>query len=427
MGICGAGDERKKPIGLKEQNKSNSKKEYYYILTDSKTQKKYENKIDNNKTLIELLNSLNLKSNGDFTIQFENDLKIDNGKLNDTLDNILIEIFRNKIPEKITMTYSYNGLDIPDDIIKGYINSSSIIGSISETSENYIIIIYERDEKKITPYYFNRGENPNFSFKQFSSFCNAKGCLYISGGEEELRHEPEKSAPKFNEFLCIDLNQIKENRGQMQFKELPNLIEARAWHNMIYVPDNYIFIVGGENTRTVEMYNIEKNEITKDSELNQIRSECTLCLVNNKYLYAFFGFVLHQEFDPTIERCNLLKEERKWDFVDIMEKEGFLYNISFFGVSYYKDDEIILIGVNDIGDEKHYDYIYKIGKNENDKDEINECNCNINEGMIVFKEKLFFPVDDNISINIPLIIGDDIKYYELNRDTREIKVINYQK
>ena len=108
-----------------------------------------------------------------------------------------------------------------------------------------------------------------------------------------------------NDFFYIDLTNLNENK--IEIKELPNLNESRTWHSMIYIPDKYIFIVGGSNTKSVEIYNMESNTIKKDSELMEFRSECTLCLVNNSHLYAFCGFLIHQEFVTTIERCNLLK------------------------------------------------------------------------------------------------------------------------
>ncbi len=45
-----------------------------------------------------------------------------------------------------------------------------------------------------------------------------------------------------------------------------------------------------------------------------MRIEVNVCLVNNIYLYAFYGFLIHQEYNKIIERCNLLKEERKWEY-----------------------------------------------------------------------------------------------------------------
>ena len=145
----------------------------------------------------------------------------------------------------------------------------------------------------------------------FTAFCNANGCLYFSGGENDQTYDPDKTVAKYNDFFYIDLRELNENNNKIMIRELPNLNESRTWHSMIYVPKKYIFIVGGSNTKSVELYNIETNQLVKDSELNENRSECTLCLVNNMYLYAFYGFLIHQEYNKTIERCNLLKEERK--------------------------------------------------------------------------------------------------------------------
>ena len=40
---------------------------------------------------------------------------------------------------------------------------------------------------------------------------------------------------------------------------------------MIFVPNKYIFIVGGIYTKSVERYDIEKNETKIDSELKEKR------------------------------------------------------------------------------------------------------------------------------------------------------------
>ena len=193
---------------------------------------------------------------------------------------------------------------------------------------------------------------------------------------------------------------------------------------MIFVPNKYIFIVGGSNTKSVELYDIEENKLTKDSELNEIRCECTLCLVNDMYLYAFFGFVLHQEYNNSIERCNLLKDKRKWEYVDYQVKEELNLKLSFFGIIYLKENELLLIGENDNNDnEKRYDYNYTIG-NEDGKDTIKEYDSGLEENNVVFREKLFHPIDDNIAINIPTIIGENIKVFIF--ESGKINIIDNQ-
>ena len=423
-------EEKEKPTKLRSvpNNITSIKINYKFKLIDLSTNREFEDEIDSDDNLGDLINKLKLRENGDFIIELENNKKISNEEIKKKFGELMIEIFDKDIPEIIEMKYSYQGLDIPEEIINEYIESNEIIGSaVLSNQELFCIITYEKDMKIITPYYYKRKDNEDLAkFNLFTAFCNGKGKLYFSGGESEQEGDPDKTVAKYNNFFYVDLKNLKENKDKIIIEELPNLNESRTWHSMIYVPYKYIFIVGGSNIKSVEVYNMETNEIKKDSELNEIRGECTLCLVNNMYLYAFYGFLLYQEHITTIERCNLLKGERKWEYVNINEKNGVNFNPSFFGVSYFKNDEILLIGSNDNGDEKYFDYIYKIGKNEDEKDDIVEFKCNLNENNRVFKEKFFMPINDYESVNIPLIIGEDIKIYILNTNNGEITIENYQ-
>ena len=45
---------------------------------------------------------------------------------------------------------------------------------------------------------------------------------------------------------------------------------------MIFISKKYVFIVSGTNNKSVELFDIEKNEIKIDSYLNEARSECSL-------------------------------------------------------------------------------------------------------------------------------------------------------
>ena len=414
----------------KKTNLTNIK--YQYKLKDSATIEEYSGEIDGDMTIKELLESLKLRSIGDFIIEFENKIKIGYEKKNESFRNIIIEIFDKDIPEIIKMNYTYKGLDIPEsinDIINEYIDNNKIIGSaILDNEDLFCIITYEKENSLIKPYYFKRKDNDDLiKFNLFTAYCNAKGCLYFSGGENEQTYDPDRTILKYNDFFYIDLSKLNENKNKIIINELPNLNESRTWHSMIYVPYKYIFIVGGSNTKSVEVYNMDTNKIVKDSDLNDLRSECTLCLVNNIYLYAFCGFLLHQEFITTIERCNLLKEERKWEYVSIDDKNGLNFKPSFFGISYFRNNnEILLIGGNDNGDEKHIDYVYKIGNEEDKKDDIEQFECNLNESNIIFRDKFFMPIQNDKSVNFPLFIGDDIKIFILDRNTGEITIQNYE-
>ena len=359
-----------------------------------------------------LKDTVNYNPNSDFEIEFENFKKVKADKKDIIFGDILREVFDNNIPEIINMKYIKKGLDIPDNIIQAYIDNNKIIGNaIIDNPETFGIITYEANSNKISSYKYKSSDYSILNtFNNFTAYCNARNCLYFSGGENEQSNDLDKTSLKYNDFLYIDLSTLTEDK--LNVNELPNLIEARTWHSMIFVPNKYIFIVGGSNTRTVELYDIDEKKLTKDSELNEIRCESTLCLVNNTYLYAFFGFVLHQEYNKNIERCNLLKEKRKWEYVNYQVKEGINLKLSFFGVTYFKENELLLIGGNDNdNDEKRFDYHYTIAQNEDEKDIITEYDSELKENSIVFREKLFHPIAENKAINIPTIIGDNIKIF----------------
>jgi len=422
---------KKEEVDKPLRNVRNGRSEYNYELKDLLKNNEVKDKISRDSVVFELLNRSNLRSNCDFIIEFENNYKIGYDKINVKFGDLMEEVFKNDIPENIIMNYTYKGLDIPEeDIKKEYIDSNEIIGSaILDNQELFAIITYERNNNKIAPYYYKRNENEELiKFNLFTAFCNANGCLYFSGGETEQTYDPDKTVSKYNDFFYIDLRELNENNNKIDIRELPNLNESRTWHSMIYVPKKYIFIVGGSNTKSVELYNMDTKELTKDSDLNDYRSESSLCLVNNTYLYAFYGFVIHQEYNKSIERCNLLREKREWEYVDYknaIENSENNFKISFFGISYFNNNQILLIGGDDNGDEKHYDYIYKIGEN-GERDEIKEFNCNLNDSNNVFRDKLFMPIDYNSSVNIPLIVGEEIRVFILDTNTGSITIQNYK-
>ena len=57
---------------------------------------------------------------------------------------------------------------------------------------------------------------------------------------------------------------------------MSNLNESRKWHRMIFIVKKYVFIVSGTNNKSVELFDIEKNEIKIDSYLNEALNECSL-------------------------------------------------------------------------------------------------------------------------------------------------------
>ena len=406
--------------------------------------------IGQNMTFKELFNQMHININYDYSLQFKEDQIIQNFDVNNKIIETIYQYIKDNLNDVININLIYNGLEISENIIDSYIKYNKIIGSpIFDNPDFFAIIIYKTENNE-TKLYYKEPKDPEFifmnKFNSFTAYCNAKGYLYISGGEsehsEDLDNENdnnENNNSELKDFFCIELNSLdcdnnnpeKDTNNQnrnglndlntLNIKQLPNLLEPRTWHSMIYVPDKYIFIVGG-SSKSVEIYDIEKNIIYKDSTLNELRNECTLCMVNNIYLYAFCGFYIHQTFNCTVERCNLRKKERKWEFVKFdMKNKGFIS--SFFAVSYYKNDNIILIGGDSVED-INKSYIIKLGKEENENDEIDEFDLG-DKKFGVFRDKFFNPINNNYSINIPLAYGEHIQILLLNMENGEIEKKEY--
>ena len=406
--------------------------------------------IGQNMTFKELFNQMHININYDYSLQFKEDQIIQNFEVNNKIIETIYQYIKDNLNDVININLIYNGLEISENIIDSYIKYNKIIGSpIFDNPDFFAIIIYKTENNE-TKLYYKEPKDPEFifmnKFNSFTAYCNAKGYLYISGGEsehsEDLDNENdnnENNNSELKDFFCIELNSLdcdnnnpeKDTNNQnrnglndlntLNIKQLPNLLEPRTWHSMIYVPDKYIFIVGG-SSKSVEIYDIEKNIIYKDSTLNELRNECTLCMVNNIYLYAFCGFYIHQTFNCTVERCNLRKKERKWEFVKFdMKNKGFIS--SFFAVSYYKNDNIILIGGDGVED-INKSYIIKLGKEENENDEIDEFDLG-DKKFGVFRDKFFNPINNNYSINIPLAYGEHIQILLLNMENGEIEKKEY--
>lgn len=440
MGACGSGNKRDRKPKNKDGKDDNFKKSakvasnetispstnimnitVIEIYSGNQLSKETEGK----ETLSSFLSSLNILLKGDFDIILENDKNL-NEEVDTTLIDLLMQKFSGKIPAKIEIKIDYKGLIIPKDIKQAYIDKNPIIGSpIFDNPDFFGIITYNREQNLLAPYVFDVKDNEELlKFNSFSSYCNANGLLYMSGGENEENGGSDFEANKFNDFFYIDLKSLKNDKKKIQINRLQNLPENKAWHSMIFVPNNYIFIVGGANSKSVLIYDIDENTIKKDSEMNEEKSETTLCLVNDTFLYSFYGFIFQSDFTKNIERCNLRKQNREWNYV-FCKENSIIPKVSFFGVSYYhnSDNEILLIGGNDSKSQENYNYVLKLPNEESNIFEIEEFGKQ-DDFVVVFREKLFIPVGENIAVNIPLVTGEEYQLFTINTETG---IIDFQK
>jgi len=311
--------------------------------------------------------------------------------------------------QEIKIEILRSGLDISLDIRKALIQGTNIIASPKFESDPLELFLYDKTTNKNTYYSIQDDANDYMKyFSHFSAYCNGYNKLFISGG---TTREEEYIAT----FVDIDLERILEPN---RIRKLPNLNFPRSWHSMIFVPPRYVFIVGGSNTKAVEVYNIQTNEIKEDSILNENRSEPSLCVVNNTSLFAFCGFLMMRDFVDSIEKCNLRKKKRKWEMVNVKFERNILFEPSFFTVAYEKGNSIVLFGAHEIkGKSKGKNYVFR---QDGDENIIDNYSVKDTEDYFTCSEKLFCPVDDKVSVLIPSYLSDTVRILYFDSDKRLI-------
>lgn len=327
-------------------------------------------------------------------------------------------IFRTE--EDVELSLLYLGLDISHNILNDYSTTSTIVGApITDLGNKIGLIAYNSYSKEISTIFLLNSDLNQFSY--LSAYCNGRNKLFISGGEKNKNIEENESDNKDEEnseyieqenknylrdFYYIDL--MDSNKVE----KLSNLNIPRAWHSMLYIPNNYIFIVGGTSD-SVEIYNIEKKSITVDSHLNEMRYECTLCCINDALLFAFFGFRYGGTYLKNIEKCNLRVATRKWEIIDYNHPDVDVSDCFYISYALSSDKIILFAQKENTNNEEQYfenllfDAEYDIIPTLS----VYNTGFYIND---VCPEKFFHPLNDGTSVlfSIPT---SKLKLYKLNK------------
>ena len=217
-----------------------------------------------------------------------------------------------------------------------------------KTKESKIIKISKNDKEIINIKFFSR----------MSVYCNAKNSLYIYEGINELKSiNSETNNDYNNKFFEINLITHKINMISSKFPK-------RVLHSMIFIPECYIFIVGGKNTKKVLIYKI-KPDNDKYEEYPYLLPyelfEPSLITINNNFLYAFENSTIR--FHILRTNLNMLSP-----FEDIKCTSNISINQKFFGlVKFEKNNSILFLGGQFLGmhnciSKKSYEFNYKTNK-----------------------------------------------------------------
>ena len=313
------------------------------------------------------------------------------------------------LKEILKVSLVRTGLYIPNDI-RNYISKRTyLIGCLTFDNPNSIgLFIYNKLNNSTLSFEYSSNVYAQMKVvNQLSAYCNALNKLYISGGEIQKDVITDS-------FMCLDLDEIQKNIFNPTI--LCKLQVKRYWHSMIYIPEKYIFIIGGPNEINVELYNIETNISRIDSQLNVDRCEPSLILVNNKFLYAFFGFHLYESFINSIERCNLHKKNRNWEMVQYKLSNTTNIARAFFGLTYILNN-ILLVSDKENDNDLKPNYILSPGNGN--LDTISEEGVLNSKNPRLFGEKFFIPFNDNESISLAFKSREP-KIFIVNNNTGDI-------
>ena len=328
--------------------------------------------------------------------------------LSSKLDDDIGSVFPNK--ENVSLKMLYLGLEISLDIKNDYEITTTLLGEpLFDLGGNIGLLIYHKYEKSFTSEILKNEKLVKYN--HLSSYCNCKNVLYICGGESQ-ENRGTNNRNYISDFTQIDLFNTQS------INDMPSLEQPRAWHSMIFIPPKFIFIVGG-HTKVVEIFDIDKKKLTPDSEMNEIRNECTLFCLNDSILYAFSGTSITGNYLKNIEKCNLRNSKREWILIEYKSENADFQDCFYISSFYEKSSKIILFACNENENHNFESLLFEVkeGEGEGD-DEYNIKVFSTDEKLDdVCPEKVFHPISDNTSVLIPLT-GNIVTLYSFGSDLK---------
>ena len=295
--------------------------------------------------------------------------------------------------------------------------NDNIYAKVKENSN--LIYIYNYFTKSISSHEIK--DDIIFNSKCYSFFDKEENSIYVSGGcpnndilnaDKSFYKISINFVPKKEKKNKISQNYSIFDFGEYNFtiKKLCPLLNARYSHSMIRsLKENYIFInIGGKNTKSAEIYNIEKDKAVNIDDLPALCPNPT-CYEINENLYIFGN----TEFD--LSCVYYLNDNLNWVEIDYKMEIGSLkkgMNIVNYNNSFY------LFGGYDNYNE--FSDIYKLNFNGENLS-IDFCenlalsnNCYFNSNAIVFEKKN--DKGEKKKIVLMMDSSDNIEEIDLNNE-----------
>ena len=183
-------------------------------------------------------------------------------------------------------------------------------------------------------------------FPQGSIYLNIlEGVVVISGENHDLFFIYNYKKNSMNR-----VSKLKDNHshgGLVYYEQENSLICCSGWHNKrveryLNSEITFNFLSLKNNTKSTNSIN---KSWTQLPEMNLERSECPFIILNEHYLYSFFGFNCPQmKYLDSIERLDLSNKQGSWEFVKYLNEK----HISAFRKSHsavkLNESEVLFVG-----------------------------------------------------------------------------------
>ena len=172
-----------------------------------------------------------------------------------------------------------------------------------------------------------------------SALYNRLPYCFCSGGKIKIDDEYTELC-EFYTLKRIGLNNFEKIL-------LPNMLEEKVNHCLFEIPHlKSICALGGANSKDVEVFNLEEKLWENLPELNYIREGSACCVVNDTFVYCFFGYNTENcEYLTSIEKLDLEQKE-EWELINPYGNKTFMKK-KFCGCIHYRknfEEKIFIVG-----------------------------------------------------------------------------------
>jgi hypothetical protein len=198
-------------------------------------------------------------------------------------------------------------------------NTNKIVGAVEDESTGKVAVDFSQA--------FGKDDIQLTEFPQGGAFCNLGKFLYFSGGQET-----QKGIGKLFLRVSISKNDFKANLAKMP--EMKN----SHWNHTMIANDNYVFVIGGNNSNKCECFNLKTSKWESMPNLNSEERQRPILEIYKDNLYAFMGYTQYTILD-SVERININKlgsSSIKWEKLSISNPDSI--NLKFFGAGVYNNN-----------------------------------------------------------------------------------------